>query len=279
MIRVRAYRFAVTQAALAGGLMLVVFVSACSGESGADPAPTASTVEPAVSGAEPTATVVGAGAIPLENFHYVASLTMSGAASGGDPNKLFVSTEGDFQWPGRHAFTYTTQLGDGVLIESVVIIGEKAWYRRADDAWRQTTLDDPAVATLLDAAYSPVRPQFLSGPEFDRVRVNVLNLPSTQEFINAVRADHYLVDAEGQAFIQSFLGGSQYLSNVEDLAWDLWLATDGSWPVRLLMSGTVVGELEILERLDLQAPAAWEVRVDVSRPNDPALSIESPMAE
>ena len=272
MLRVRAYRFAATQAAVAGGLLLVAFVSACGGESGADAAPTAI-------GAKPTATVVSTGAIPLERFHYVASLTMSGAASGGDPNELFVSTEGDFQSPDRHAFTYTTQLGDGVLIERVVIIGEKAWYQRADEGWRQTTPDDPAVAALLDTAYTSVQPQFLGGAEFDRVRANVLNLPSTQEFINAVRADHYQVGAEGLAFMQSFLGGKQALYDVDDLAWDLWLATDGSWPVRLLMSGTVVDEVEILEQLGLPAPTTWELRIDVSRPNDPALSVEPPLVE
>ena len=272
MLRVRAYRFAVTQAALVGGLLLVAFVSACSGENGADPTPTAS-------GAEPTATVVGTGAIPLERFHYVASLTMSGAASGGDTNELFVSTAGDFQSPDRHAFSYTTQLGDGELTERLVIIGEKAWYQRADEGWRETTPDDAAIAALLDTAYTSVQPQFLGGPEFARVRANVLNLPSTQEFINAVRADHYQVDAEGQAFIRSFLGGRQDLYNVDELTWDLWLATDGSWPVRLLMSGTVVDDVEILEQLNLQAPATWELRIDVSRPNDTALSVEPPPAE
>ena len=279
MLRVGAYRFAATLAAAAGGLLLLVLLSACSGESGVDPAPSPSTVEPAASGTAPAATAVGAGAIPLERFHYVASLTMVGAASGGDSNELFVSTEGDFQSPDRHAFTYTTQLGDGELIERVVIIGERAWYRRADDGWRETTPDDPAIVALLDAAYTSVQPQFLGGPEFERVRVNVLNLPSTQEFINAVRADHYLVDAEGQAFIQSFLGGRRDLYDVDDLAWDLWLATDGAWPVRLLMSGTVVDDVEILEQLDLQAPATWELRVDVSRPNDPALVVEAPLTE
>ena len=266
-------------AALVGGLLLVVFASACSSESDAGPAPTASGAEPTATGAEPTATVVGAGAIPLERFHYVASLTMRGAASGGETNELSVSTEGDFQSPDRHAFTYTTQLGDGVLIERVVIIGEKAWYQRADEGWRQTTPDDPAVAALLDTAFTSLQPQFLGGAEFDRVRVNVLNLPSTQEFINAVRADHYQVGAEGLAFMQSFLGGRQALYDVDDLAWDLWLATDGSWPVRLLMSGTVVDEVEILVQLGLPAPTTWELRIDVSRPNDPELSITAPLAE
>ncbi len=238
-----------------------------------------STVEPTASSIDPTATVVGAGAIPLERFHYVASLTVSGAASGGDQNELLVSTEGDFQWPDRHSFSYTTQLGDGVMTEKVVIVGEKAWYQRADEGWRETTPDDAVVATLLDTAYSPVQPQFLGGAEFDRVRVNVLNLPSTQEFINAVRADHYQVDAEGLEFMQSFLGGRQALYDVDDLAWDLWLATDGAWPVRLLMSGTVVDEVEFLEQLGLSAPTTWELRIDVSRPNDPALSITAPLVE
>ncbi len=266
--------------------VLVVFAfTACGGESAGGGTATVSppSVTPAATAtAEPPPTGMpagpGAGAIPLERFHYSATLSMS--PSGGDGSRqLYVSTEGDFEWPDRHSFTYTTELGEGELRERVVIVGDAAWYARQEEPWRATTVEDETIARLLDTAFSSLRPRFLGGQEFERVRASVLNLPSTQEFINATRADHYRVDEAGLAFIEAFLAGGQQLTSVEDLAWDIWLEATDAWPVRLLMTGTLVEQVEILERLGLQPPAAWELRVDVSRPNDPDLAVETPAVE
>lgn len=256
-------------AALAGGLLLIALVGACG--DGAGPSDV-------MSSAAATPSPESAAALPLDRFHYIASLTLrEDGGAGGD--ELFVSTEGDFQWPDRHSLTYTTDLGDGPIERSVVIIGETAWFRQGDEPWRKTSRDDEQVADVLDAAFSAVRPDFLGGPEFERVRANVRDLPSSEESVNNVSANHYRVGTEGRRYFESFLAEERALSNVQNVRWELWLAQLGGWPVRLLVTGTVTTDLRVLDTLDLEAPTAWELRIDVSRPNDPTLQVQAPDAD
>lgn len=257
-------------AALAGGLLLGALLAGCGTDSGSDPMPS-----PTVLSATPT--TEGGSALPLERFHYVVSITLREKKRDAEAGQLIVSTEGDFQSPDRHAFTYTTQLGDGTIEESAVIIGQKAWLRRGDEPWRGATRDEPQVADLLAVAFSAIRPHFLGGPEFEQVRESVRHLPSTEESVNGVPASHYRVGSPGREFFEAFLAGEQLLRNVQDFSWELWLAKDGAWPVRLLASATITTDLTILDELNLQAPTSWELRIDISRPNDPTLAVVAPL--
>jgi hypothetical protein len=250
-------------AALLGGLLLLS--GACS-DDGSSPAPAPT----------PTTTAEATGIEELERFHYIASLTLRSPGADGVANELTITTEGDFQAPDRHAFTYTTQLGSAAIRESAVVIGDRIWLRTGDEPWREATPQEPQAAELLSAAFSPIRPGFLGGPEFASVRAAVQRLRSTLEFINEVRASHYEVGAEGREYFQAFLANEQFLQDVQDPRWEVWLAEDGAWPVRLLASGTVTAELEILRQLKLAPPTTWELRIDVSRPNDPALAVQAP---
>lgn len=251
-------------AALVGGLLLTA-AWACGGDGPLLLAP----------GPLATSTAEAAGVLDLERFHYVASLTLREQRREG--SNLVVSTEGDFQSPDRHAFTYTRQLRGVTARESAVVIGDQVWLRDGDgQPWREAALVDPQATNLFAVAFSPIRPGFLGGPEFRQAREAVRRLPSALEFVNEVRAHHYQVGAEGEQYFRSFLADEQLLQQVRDLRWDLWLAQEGAWPVRLLASGTVTGELQILQDLGLTAPATWELRIDVSRPNDPALAVVAP---
>lgn len=214
-------------------------------------------------------------AIGLDSFHYVASLTLR--ESQPDGKQITVSTEGDYQAPDRHSFTFLTGLGSANVRSSAVVIGSDVWIRQGDDAWRKTALDDPQVGTLIGSAFSTIRPQFLGGAEFAQVRENVRRLPSNEEFVNDVQTVHYRVDASANDFIASFVeGGSGLIENVQGLRWELWLAQDGEWPVRIVASGTVNREMRILQDLGLATPTQWELRVDITRPNDRTLTVEAP---
>jgi hypothetical protein len=87
------------------------------------------------------------------------------------------------------------------------------------------------------------------------------------------------VGLAGREFFETFLVPRELLQSVEDLSWDLWLAAEGAWPVRLLLSATVIDTITLLEELDLKAPVHWELRIDISRPNDPTLSVVAPEGE
>ena len=102
------------------------------------------------------------------------------------------------------------------------------------------------------------------------------HLTVTEESVNGVLANHYRVGAPGQEFFNELLADTQLLRNVKDLSWELWLAQDGAWPVRLRASATITADLRVLKELDLRAPSAWQLSVDISRPNDPTLAVAAP---
>lgn len=258
------------RSALVGCLLVALLFAGCS--TGRRPAapPTAPPRTP---------TVEGGSALPLERFHYVASLTLREQRPAATAGEVVIFTEGDFQSPDRHAFSHTVQLDADTVVRSAVIIGEDVWLRRDEGPWRQTTRDDPQVADLLAVAFTAARPQFLGGREFQQVQESVRRLPSTEEEVNGVATNHYQVGLAGREFFETFLVPEELLQSVGDLSWDLWLAAEGGWPVRLLLSATVIDTITILEELDLRAPVHWELRIDISRPNDPTLSVVAPEEE
>jgi hypothetical protein len=254
--------FAWGAAAFAGGLLLFG-AAACGGRSAARPTPTVTAIAPQ------------SALLDLARFHYVAALTLR-SGSGDSAKQVVISTEGDFQAPDRHAFTYRTELPGVTLTQSAVVIGDRVWLRSGDAAWQQTTPTGTQAQQLLATAFSPIRPDFLGGPDFRNARASVQRLPATLEFVNDVRSYHYQVGAEGEQYFRSFLASDQLVQAVQDLHWDIWLAEEGAWPVRLLASGTVTSDLQILKDLDLAPPTSWELRIDISRPNDPTLVVQAP---
>ena len=257
-----------------GGILaaaiVVALLAGCRGGGGTSP--------DGGSAAGPTAspaTVVVSNALPLERFQYTATLTLQ-ERSAAQPRDVVISTDGTFQAPDRHAFTYTTRFGGGMLAESAVIIGDQVWVRESDAPWRQTTLDDEQADELLGSAFTTIRPNFLGGPEFDGVRESVRRLPSSDELVNGVLTQHYDVGPAGQEFFRTFLGGEGLFQAAEGIDWELWLADEGAWPVRLLIRATINADLAILDELGLVAPTSWVLRIDLSRPNDPTLTVLAP---
>jgi hypothetical protein len=250
-----------------GGLVLTSALFACGG----------STSKPEAVKITPGPTVVATTSLlDLQRYHYVASLTLSGAGPDSKPAQVAVSTEGDFQSPDRHAFTYKTQIQGVNVSQSAVVIGDKIWVRQGTAAWQAASPADAQTQTLLATAFSPIRPNFLGGGDWPRVLDAVRRLPSTSEFVNDIRTLHYQVGPEGEQFIRSFLADQQLFQQVQDLHWDLWLAEDGDWPVRLDARGTVTADLQIIHDLGLKTPTTWELRIDISRPNDPKVSVTAP---
>jgi hypothetical protein len=254
-------------AAVTGGLLVIALAAGCSSGGTKYAGPTPGTPSPTP---EPSSLT------DLDRYHYIATLELHGSKADGSANAVTVTTEGDYQSPDRHAFTYTRQLSGTSVRQSAVVIGDNIWLRTGEDAWREATPTDPQATNLLAVAFSPIKPGFLGGPEFRSARDSIRRLPGTLEFVNDLRAYHYEVGPEGLAYFQSFLAQDQLLQQAQDLHWDVWLAKDGAWPVRLLASGSVRANLPVFQELDLNAPTNWTLRIDISRPNDPALSVQEP---
>jgi hypothetical protein len=265
------------KAALVGGLLAsLALLFACDDDSNnADSTSTApdNTAADQPTVAPPTATAEAA--LPLERYHYSASLTLRETKPDA-PKEVVISTEGDYQAPDAHALTHTIRTGTDVYARSAIKIGDRAWYRISQGSWLSVPADDARLTSLASTAFSPLREGFLGGSRFAEVRKNVRRLTSTVEPVNGISANHYRVDEQGRDFILDFLLNDPADPNVQDLAWDVWLAESGDWPVRLVATGTTVAPYPALEELSLQAPVTWELRIEITRPNDPALVVAAP---
>jgi hypothetical protein len=256
-----------TWLALGAALLMGLLAAAC-GDGGGDALTDAPTSTPTPPPLEET--------LPLDRFRYAATLSLRERGPASEAREVAIATEGTFQSPDRHAFTYSTRWGEGSLTESAVIIGDQVWLRAGDGAWHAADEADQRTTELLGSAYTSFEPNFLSGAQFDEVRSNVRRLPSAAEMVNGVLTNHYQVGQAGLAFLEAFLGADGLSQDVEDLSWELWLAEDGGWPVRLLAKATITSDLKVLEELNLRAPTTWVLRIDVSQPNDPALTVLAP---
>lgn len=255
------------------GLLLALALSGCNDGEGS----TTSASAEAEATAEASATAAAtAAAIQLERFEYKATLTLRESGVG-QSDQVVVSTDGFYQAPDRHSFTYSTQVLGATLSESLVLIGDDAWVRDDISPWRMTGRDDARVNEVLSTAFTAVRPDFLGGREFEEARVSIRRIVPANETVNGIPADRYTIGEAGEEFFRSFLANER-ITQARDLKWDLWLAQDGAWPVRLVVSGTISIELPILQRLDMIAPTAWELRIDVSRPNDETIAVTPPDA-
>lgn len=243
-----------------GAVLLAALLAAC-GSSDDSPSPTPL---PAAQGLDS----IGA-------YHYVASLSVRETALDGEPAELLIATEGDYRRPDRHAFTYTVEIAGRTVSRSAVIIGEEAWLLGDNGEWRSVAFDGPELAELVAIAFSPAQPDFLGGAAYLRLLDSIRQLASTEGTVNDVPSLRYVVHAEGRSFFQSFLAEDEESQTPSETRWELWLAKDGSWPVRLSATTTVESETA-LAGLTLQPPTSWELRIDISRANDPSLTVEPP---
>ncbi len=267
-----AHRAIVLAAAVVGGVLLALIASACDGNDQATPTPL-----PTVAPGTPTATAEYGSALPLQRYHYVASFTLQTKDPSRKAGQVVITTEGDYESPDRHAFVHTVASGDDALRRRLVLIDNRAWVKTGGGPWRTAAVGDAAVVELLGTAFSPAREGFLGGERYEEVRDAARRLPATEERVNGVPTYHYRVSEAGLEFFETFLVDKALLANAEDFSWDLWLAQDGGWPVRLRASSTVTEALRVNRALEVPAPAVWELQIDISRPDDPRLAVRPPV--
>ena len=93
----------------------------------------------------------------------------------------------------------TVDSAEGAVSRSLVLIGEEAWFRSGDGRWKEVSPDDPSVTNLLKVAFSPIREDFLGGPDYQQVRdmaavqttvgfkgPKVVSMPTEQDRRNAI---------------------------------------------------------------------------------------------
>lgn len=194
----------------------------------------------------------------LQSYRIAMRFTLEGGA--GDAGEtLAMNLEGAFVAPDRSQASVSARLGDLELEEETITIGDRTWVKTGDtwvEGEAQFDIGDLSPTSLLE----DLRPE--------QLRV----LKPTQETVNGVKSLRYSIDRgdiESLGTLSALFGNGEGLDDLpEDFNIDLWLAEDGSWPVRLTMAarGAIDGGDEI--NLDFS--------LDITDVNDPGIEIEPP---
>lgn len=253
-------------ATLLGGLAL----AACDGgedkEAEAPPSATENAGEPTQAVEAPTGTVEAPEPAPtdafadLDSYRYTLTLSFEGAelVDQGLGSVTF-TLDGSYVAPDRNQVRVEGELGDLALHEETIAIGDRSWVR-SDDVWEEgeATFD---TADLVPSA-------FFAGFDTEELKI----ITPTEETANGVDSFRYSVDKADieqiQALAKVFGNGDNLEDLPEDFSFDLWLAKDGGWPVRIVMTarGTSDG-----------SDVAVELSMDITDVNDADIEIEPPI--
>lgn len=176
---------------------------------------------------------------------------------GADENDSVNYFEGSFLAPDRAEVKWWPTVG-GVPSETAiasVIIRNRTWVDRGD-GWQES----PSTSVATD---------FGPADHLDYLLLDLGGIEPTSETVNGVRSLRYdlaVGDVEDVGFI-SLLTAVIHRSS-PDLEAHLWLAEEGSWPVRLVLSAPADDEDDRL--ID------FEYSMDIFDVNDPGISIEPP---
>jgi len=224
---------------------------------------TAATDEAADQG-ETSTTKPAAAFAELESYRYSIKLSLEGAAGveGGEAlglqGALAFNVEGAFVAPDRNHVKVSGNLGGLELNEETIAVGSQSWVR-SDGDWAE------GEASFSTSDFSPA--SFLE--DFDASDISAVK--PTKETVNGVRSLRYKIsreDIETIGQLGALFGGDGGLSDLpENFDISLWLAEDGKWPVRLVMSASGV-----VEGNDM----SFEMSMDVTDVNDKDIEIEPP---
>jgi hypothetical protein len=212
-------------AAAVGGLLLIL-TSACGGGTKYS-GPPAATPSPSP---EPSSLT------DLDRYHYVAALELHGSKADGSANSIVVTTEGDYQSPDRHAHLHDRASRWGGPRErcahrrqALAAHGRPGLARgdterpAGDRALRRGVFADQA--RLPGRAGVPRRARQRPPAAGDAGVRQRLCAPTT------TRSGRRVWSTSSRSW------RGLLLLNVQDMHWDVWLAQQGAWPVRLLALG------------------------------------------
>lgn len=193
----------------------------------------------------------------------------------GEP-ELRIGLEGDFVAPDAHSFTYDVAFAGASASVEAVIIGDVAWIRREGGEWEETTRDDPVVLGLVNL--SSADPDFLVDQDFV---ANLQTLDGEPDSINGVETTRFFIPREVVSELAGLFGGSLLddAGGLTELEMTLWLEEETKGLIRAEFAAT--GTAELLGEGTLDVPPDAEINIsltiDLTRINDPTISIESPI--
>jgi hypothetical protein len=196
----------------------------------------------------------------LKSYHYSISMSFEGGdlAEQGVGAVSF-SVDGAFVAPDRSQVHVKGDLGGLALEEESITIGSNSWVK-SGDTWQegQGSFDTAELAPNT----------FFTGLDAEKLSV----IKPSEETVNGVDSYRYSIDKadiEQLQALAAIFGGDTTSSDLpENLSLDLWLAKDGGWPVKMVLSAsgdTTGGTVDV------------KMTTDITDVNDPNIKIEPPI--
>ncbi len=206
----------------------------------------------------------------LESFRFSLDISIEAGGS------VSITSEGAFQAPDRLSCSISIALGGLSLGTSeMIIIGDDAWID-SGDGFQSTSADDFDVVDDLDLC--PGSPLFWEDYDVYFDPTMLQGLPDTK---NGVVATRYPIGEVFQALAPlGFLPPEA--EGVSINVFDVWLATDGGWPVAMNMdmsanAETFAGEFGLPLGGEPGQQGRITLRVDISDVNSAGILIEPPL--
>jgi hypothetical protein len=225
----------------------------------------------------PADVVSCAGIDELESYRYSITVQLrspafetvpSGTPPGnGGPLSAFAETLAallsDFRIQGAHVAPDRTQAVLQFQQEEVELraIGERRW-ERLGDVWREEEGLSEEIGFLTPVLICEDVLQEI-GPELEQRE-------GVSELLNGVKSDRYTLDRTDLAQLPDVLGTGPEAQLPDQFRVDVWLASDGGWPVRLDISSE--------DTDDRGNPISVRLAMELRDIDDRGISIEPPAA-
>lgn len=137
-------------------------------------------------------------------------------------------------------------------------IGDRSWVRFDDEWQEQESSSNDDILT----------PEVVCEDIVGDLSVSFDGLGSEEEIVNGVDTYHYTLGRDDIGQLPDLLGGSGIDDVPDDLRFDIWLAQDGLWPIKM--------EFEASDTDDAGLPVAINLSMELRDINDSDVSIEPP---
>lgn len=138
-------------------------------------------------------------------------------------------------------------------------IGDQSWVRFGDEWEEQEHTSSDAVLT----------PAVVCEDIVEDLADSLSGASVEEETVNGVETHHYTINREDITELPELLGGE--LSDLpEEVNFDIWLAQDGSWPVKI--------DVSAMDTDENGEPVTLSLEMELSDVGDERVSIEAPEA-
>lgn len=206
----------------------------------------------------------------LESYRFALNLMLDAPVFGDGPTASPVEPLDEFSEALSALFEDLRLEGAHVAPDrtevSLTFEGEElVWRSIGNDSW--VLFDDEWEAQVSSEGDNVLTPEVVCEDIVEDLAESLDEATVEEETINGVPSHHYVIDREDISELPDLLGGGSP-EVPDELNFDLWLAQNGSWPVKISVSATDTDEEG--------QPVTLSLDVELDDVNDATISIEEP---